>query len=88
MLTPGDRPLGPVDCESTQTKRGKENREEAQRERERGVWKDRKVDSQLIQQTLHKSELSSLLRRLGEVSFPQVIVEVEGCSLSQDNFKI
>lgn len=28
MLTPGDWPLGPVDCESTQTKRGRENKEQ------------------------------------------------------------
>lgn len=61
--------------------------------KEREVYK-RIEESGVILQTLHKSELSSLLGRLEEVSFPQVMVEVEGSvwggrgSMSQDNIKL
>lgn len=40
-----------------------------------------------MQQILHKSELSCLLKRLDEVRFPQVMEEVEGVSYLETTSK-
>lgn len=81
MLTPGDWPLGLL------TVRAHKQRENKEERTERGI-KRIEMYTELIRQTFHKSELSYPLRRLEEVSFPQVIMKAEGVSISRQHQNI